>query len=744
MNNIDLNEIKEYILESGKEYRRNILLYIQWVLDDYDNRKSIHSSELSNAFDDIYPFYIEGIKTLKEWNRINQRGQNDFILEHKSLQQSKYKSGWMISLKLSKDETEKLFQETQAYKPSEVQIWQYEMPGESDYLRAIEKYNVSDWTKSKNKIQINGNEYQLKALSSIAIGLKNNLDGPANFYMYTTNELKKHLRANCPNFKIIDNSKTNENDDEDEESADITSKGKDKSMPSNKPLNQILYGPPGTGKTYHTIDKALEILLEKQPDQDITTLLLKAKTDDLIPNEREKLKFKFDEFRKSGQIDFVTFHQSYGYEEFVEGVKALEPDHEENQTDELLYRTMPGIFKKLTTKAQSFDTENEFGIGINTKVWKISLEGARENPTKTYCFENDIIRIGWDNYGDLNNSVEPLNTSLKYFYNAMSEGDFVISLFDAKHIDGIGIITGDYFYDANLGEYCHCRKVKWLVKNKKMYFYDINDKRNLVQSTIYRLWHVNKNLLLELIASEDTTFSTIKNEKNYVLIIDEINRGNISKIFGELITLIEPSKRIGEPEEINVKLPYSSEEFGVPSNLYIIGTMNTADRSIAPIDTALRRRFVFEEMEPKPELLSEYIDGVNLQKLLTAINARIEYLYDRDHTIGHAYLIDVESLLDLEFAFKNKIIPLLAEYFYEDWENIDLVLNSNGFILESKESSAYISKITSKINGKKSYKVMDSKWTKKHFQKIYDDSIEINDLSGTLEDDESTDEQSNH
>ena len=149
--------------------------------------------------------------------------------------------------------------------------------------------------------------------------------------------------------------------------------------------------------------------------------------------------------------------------------------------------------------------------------------------------------------------------------------------------------------------------------------------------------------------------------------------------------------------------------------------MNTADRSIAPIDTALRRRFVFEEMAPNPSLLSENIEGVNLQSLLEAINTRIEYLYDRDHTIGHAYLIDVENLNDLIFAFKNKIIPLLAEYFYEDWENIDLVLNQNGFIVPNNENKLYLSeKITKRIQNKITYKVSDnSTWTKEQFISIY-------------------------
>ena len=174
-------------------------------------------------------------------------------------------------------------------------------------------------------------------------------------------------------------------------------------------------------------------------------------------------------------------------------------------------------------------------------------------------------------------------------------------------------------------------------------------------------------------------------EQNYVLIIDEINRGNIAKIFGELITLVEESKRLGNHDQATTILPYSKKSFGVPNNLYVIGTMNTADRSIALLDTALRRRFAFDEMMPDPEHpeISNNIDGVNCQTLLDTMNKRIRVLHDRDHQIGHTYLIGVNDIDSLAKTFKNRIIPLLQEYFYESWEKIDLVLNKNGFILES-------------------------------------------------------------
>ena len=174
-------------------------------------------------------------------------------------------------------------------------------------------------------------------------------------------------------------------------------------------------------------------------------------------------------------------------------------------------------------------------------------------------------------------------------------------------------------------------------------------------------------------------------DQRYVLVIDEINRGNIAAIFGELITLLEDSKRIGRDDETRVTLPGSKTEFGVPANLHVVGTMNTADRSIALLDTALRRRFVFEEMMPDashPDISTD-VDGVNCRDLLAAMNRRITVLLDREHQIGHTYLLDVDTLAALASTFRTRILPLLQEYFYDDWEKIRAVLNDNGFVQAS-------------------------------------------------------------
>lgn len=456
-------------------------------------------------------------------------------------------------------------------------------------------------------------------------------------------------------------------------------------------LNQILYGPPGTGKTYNTINKAIEIIENRKVLDD---------------ENREELKAKFEKYKKAGQIEFVTFHQSYGYEEFVEGIKAKTNE----ETKQIEYEIEPGIFKKLSNNAKPIKAQsNQLNFDWKSgNIFKMSLGGKSDLEILDWCLENDYIGMGWGNeidFSDItgqkwedfrdkakslyqNTATDRFTLQAMYaFKEWMKKDDLVfISLGNLK-IVAIGQVIGDYEYKENIDEisYSQFRKVKWLFIDKSGISVEKLLNKKLSQQTIYNLdkSYVKKDFLHSL-------FSENKKEelKHYILIIDEINRGNISKIFGELITLIEPSKRIGADEEIKVKLPYSNDDFGVPQNLYIIGTMNTADRSIALMDTALRRRFEFIEMLPNLNLLKDedgndlIVDDINIKSMLQKINKRVEYLYDRDHTIGHAYFMSLKenpTLKELESIFKNKIIPLLSEYFYDDWEKILMVLG-DGFI----------------------------------------------------------------
>ena len=294
-------------------------------------------------------------------------------------------------------------------------------------------------------------------------------------------------------------------------------------------LNTILYGPPGTGKTYNSVNYAVAICEGKN---------LK----DVEAEDYEDVFKRYNDLKTAGQISFVTFHQSYGYEEFIEGIKPL------TINNHITYSVEPGVFKKF-------------------------CEIARLNPSK-----------------------------------------------------------------------------------------------------------------------------------NFVFIIDEINRGNISKIFGELITLIEDDKR----DKFSAKLPYSGEDFTITANVYILGTMNTADRSIALLDTALRRRFTFIEMMPNPSILQPTKDGIDLEKMLTTINERIEYLYDREHTIGHAYFCDVDDIAKLKKVFLNKIIPLLQEYFYEDYKKIRDVIGEA--LIKEKSLNPFSNedeKKTYEINSDNDYSAFD-------------------------------------
>lgn len=236
------------------------------------------------------------------------------------------------------------------------------------------------------------------------------------------------------------------------------------------------------------------------------------------------------------------------------------------------------------------------------------------------------------------------------------------------------------------GSYCHRRKVKWLWDEPDgVPVTELMSDRRFSLDTVYELPKSSLNLavLTRLMNSGEVDDGGSGQVLPHVLIIDEINRANISKVFGELITLIEPDKRLGQRNALKVRLPYSKREFGVPANLHIIGTMNTADRSIALLDTALRRRFQFKEIAPDPALLPVEVDGVQLRRVLTVINDRIEYLHDREHRIGHAFFMDCENRAAIDAAMRDKVLPLLQEYFFDDWSRIAAVVGE-GFIVRRK------------------------------------------------------------
>ena len=445
--------------------------------------------------------------------------------------------------------------------------------------------------------------------------------------------------------------------------------------------NTILYGPPGTGKTYNTVMYAVAIIENKKLEE-----IKKENYTEVID--------RYNKYKEDGLIEFTTFHQSYGYEEFIEGIKPVIHSDEEDETD-IQYEVVPGLFKKFCDIAgKPILRKEKCDIGINESptIWKISLGGSGENSTRTECMKNEHIRIGYDEYGrEITNLFKGATGRhiLNYFINDMSIGDIVMSCYDCNTVDAIGVVTGEYEWHDEYPEYKRLRKVNWIVKGIKENIIKINNGSRLSNPTVYKL-RMDLSDVMEIIEKySKNTIEVEEKKKNHVFIIDEINRGNISKIFGELITLIEPTKRIGQTEGQKVRLPYSQKLFGVPNNVYLIGTMNTADRSIATIDTALRRRFNFKEMLPDEEVLDGiYVEYVSIKDIFIKMNKRITVLFDREHTLGHAYFLplkDAPTIETLANIFENSIIPLLQEYFYEDYEKIRMVLGDNQKDSEDKQ-----------------------------------------------------------
>jgi len=387
--------------------------------------------------------------------------------------------------------------------------------------------------------------------------------------------------------------------------------------------NIILYGPPGTGKTYSTVQYAVAIIEEKS--------LTEVKSEDYGEVFNRYLKYKED-----GLIAFTTFHQSFGYEEFIEGIRPVVSSEEKSEAGrEIEYEIHDGIFKAFCDSAihgKASNNEENF-----EKAWNELISAAKQNGNQyifkrqtgsqiqTQLVSDTTFRVNWQSEQNAHNDLT-MTTIVKQWLSSINRDS----------------LSGGS---------------RWLYDARQAVIDELKQQ--------YGLKYV-----------EPQAF-----KRNRVFIIDEINRGNISKIFGELITLIEPSKRIGASEQLRALLPYSGQNFGVPDNVYIIGTMNTADRSIAMIDTALRRRFEFIEMQPDSATLKDVlVDGIDIAEMLDTINKRITVLLDREHTIGHSYLLPLKTdptIENLAAIFENRIIPLLQEYFYDDYEKIQLVLGDN-------------------------------------------------------------------
>ena len=333
--------------------------------------------------------------------------------------------------------------------------------------------------------------------------------------------------------------------------------------------NIILYGPPGTGKTYNTVNYAVAICENK-------------KTEDIQKEEYDDVRDRYENLKKNGRIAFTTFHQSYGYEEFIEGISPILDEDSEG----IEYRIKDGVFKAFCERAKLSGVDE---INYNATTYIVRLNGLRDNELKKECFRDDVIRFDW--------SADASEESVLYkWFKQMSVGDYVLSYYDkSQNIDAVGMVTGeDVFYDESKSSFRWTREVKWLATG---FIEDVVSRFGGKWLSNFQISKVNWIRVSDVLGVARQYGKDLPNPNGSpcVFIIDEINRGNISKVFGELITLIEPTKRLGANEESTAILPYSGQEFGVPDNVYILGTMNTADRSIAIMDTALRRRFSFVE-----------------------------------------------------------------------------------------------------------------------------------------------------
>jgi hypothetical protein len=485
------------------------------------------------------------------------------------------------------------------------------------------------------------------------------------------------------------------------------------------PMNTILYGPPGTGKTFHSVTHAVSIV-DDEPYEDLAE---QCNTEE----GREAIKQRYDQLVSEGRIVFTTFHQSMGYEDFVEGIKPVKPEED----DEFLsYDIEDGLFMRTCVEA--------------TYAYVKAHEVIESGVIGEYRDFNNLYDLLFDQVSEEDKIELSTRSKAKVYASTTSQGNFSIT---HKGKDKTYTVSRDRLsklYEAfpNPSEVTNINKQfrQKIGGSNSTAYWSVLNKLAQIRGSKGSQTQLDLNEVLpyeekrEIVAKYwDRQITTPEQEEAepFVMVIDEINRGNVSQIFGELITLLEADKRIGKKEVIYLNLPYSKKPFGVPPNLYIIGTMNTADRSVEALDSALRRRFSFIPMWPEEGRLTGDFDGINLSSLLTTINIRLKLLKDQDHTIGHAWLWGVEDFEALRLAFKDKIIPLLQEYFYNDFGKLGLVLGQrfvvNDVVFEDNIFAPFEDGIAliGQYQQKKVYKIKNHEdWNVADFRSIYNLAIE--------------------
>lgn len=436
--------------------------------------------------------------------------------------------------------------------------------------------------------------------------------------------------------------------------------------------NIVLHGAPGTGKTYDIPELAVRLC---DP-----SFMSKGRS-------REEIVKRYNQLKDDERLTFTTFHQSLDYEDWIEGLRPVV-----NETSQVTYEIEDGVFKRLCEAAErSKLVGNQYGITSESDVWKVSLKRTGDNDVRKDCMEKGYIRIGWDEYGaDISDETdwsirnEKGKQILDAYVNKMKVGDIVMSCYSSKEIDAIGVIADDYRYDESLPAYKRIRPVHWLIKGKRENIVETNGGKEMVESTVYRLNSISLEDVEAILEKYGVFIEQEKDDKPYVMVIDELNRGNVSKVFGELITLLEADKRKGSKNEESVKLPYSKKSFHVPDNVYLIATMNTADRSLGSLDYAIRRRFAFiserpigladdrfnaELFEKVSRLFVKNFDEYKASgwdatmRLLPADTLSDEYKPE-DVWIGHSYFLmrDEEGVDNSRERILYELIPLLEEY----------------------------------------------------------------------------------